>query len=440
MFRLYIMFCFFCLNSIFILLYSNDSIFSQILILNLLVITLGMAYSLNKKFISIDLLYWIFNYLFFVFAPCIQVTNGHFPNTFPIDMYLIYKGQSLILIWNSIFLVLKYALDRKYFKRDLTEEIGFRANTIVANIYFLLALIIFVFILTRYGVNFFLGYVKDNTYSDNKTLNLLANAFITGVIYSNFIFQYRIKEIKNTKYNLKCILSVLMLIYIVSPFNTTRYITAFVILFFIWLFHRRKFKPAGFSIFFVIGVFFVFPFLDNFMKAGFTTDINVEVLHAITKQFEELHFDAFANFLATMSYVEQNNSLLGLNLLGSILFFIPRAIWSGKPISSGELVGDYLTDVYYLNFNNLSNPLVSEFYLAFGFIGILIGAIIFTIFISKLERALLIIGKDYDLLYGITLGIIFIILRGDLMISMSSYIAFIIFMIVIPKLIAFCIK
>jgi hypothetical protein len=103
--------------------------------------------------------------------------------------------------------------------------------------------------------------------------------------------------------------------------------------------------------------------LDKFNEQGFFDTFNT------------LNYDAFANLMATVDYVSKNDFSFGYQLLSAFLFFIPRSIWPSKPISTGELVGNYLMDDYGFKFNNLSNPMVSEGYINFGLFGVFLMAI-----------------------------------------------------------------
>ena len=100
----------------------------------------------------------------------------------------------------------------------------------------------------------------------------------------------------------------------------------------------------------------------------------------ISGAFESLHYDAFSNVLATLEYVEINGISFGYQLLGVILFFIPRSIWVSKPTSTGELIGEYLMNTTPRDYSNLSNAIVSEGYINLGIIGVVLFGNYFSIF------------------------------------------------------------
>lgn len=79
---------------------------------------------------------------------------------------------------------------------------------------------------------------------------------------------------------------------------------------------------------------------------------------------------------------------MDINYLEYYFFFVPRAIWPSKPEGSGFL----LADKAYLTFNNISMPLVSEFYLDFSYIGIFIGMFLLGVFYRFLDKKVSKIG------------------------------------------------
>ncbi|GAA3656732.1 O-antigen polysaccharide polymerase Wzy [Flavivirga jejuensis] len=154
----------------------------------------------------------------------------------------------------------------------------------------------------------------------------------------------------------------------------------------------------------------------------------------ISSAFQTLHYDAYANIMATVDYTTKNGFSLGYQLLSALLFFVPRSLWSSKPTSTGELIGDYLMNDYGLNFNNLSNCIISEAYIDFGLFGIILFAFIlaysFKFFLSWL--------KSNDFAKQITafyfaVHLIFL-LRGDLTNGFAYFIGVFLGIYFIPKL------
>jgi len=103
-------------------------------------------------------------------------------------------------------------------------------------------------------------------------------------------------------------------------------------------------------------------------------------------------------------------------------------------------VGEYLIDDYDFRFSNLSNPLVSEGYINFGIVGVILVAIGLAIAILKLMTWLKsdnYLKKIMAFYFGMHL---IFLLRGDFANGFSYYIGTLIGVILIPKTIEYFIK
>lgn len=409
----------------FILFNISNFLLGTILILHTLIICIGIYFSIQKRIINIDLIYWIFNYLFFIIPVVVQSKEMYFPTRFPVNIEHIIVGQILLVTWNLIYIVSR---NRNYKSLKSNNDVVVSEN--ISYIYFMLSTMLVVFIFYNNGIQYFYGNGSMLAGSASQPIQVLVSSMVYGIVFANFIFLYSRRKKKNKINNILIGIALLELFYIISPFNTNRFNFGFILIFFIWYFYRNSISAYKFSAVLFLGILVVFPFLDIF-RYGFNGEFNF-AFNSSFDQFKELHFDAFANFLASIEYTDKFDSLLGANLIGTLFFFVPSSFWEGKPEGSGTRIGNYLMDHYGLNFNNLSNPLVSEFYLAFGVIGIIIGAFMFALIINKVEKQAL---KSYEneLLYGILLSYLLILLRGSLIVAFSSIVGSIFFIIILPR-------
>jgi hypothetical protein len=144
--------------------------------------------------------------------------------------------------------------------------------------------------------------------------------------------------------------------------------------------------------------------------------------------------------MATLEYVESQGLSLGFQALSAFLFFVPRGIWESKPISTGELVGEYLIDQYDFSYSNLSNPLVSEGYINFGIIGVILAAILLAIVTIKFIEWLNSPNELKKILaYYLAIHFIFL-LRGDFANGFSYFAGTVIGVLLIPSIVAFFIE
>ena len=155
----------------------------------------------------------------------------------------------------------------------------------------------------------------------------------------------------------------------------------------------------------------------------------------ILDTFNTLNYDAFANIMATVEYVGHYGFAYGYQLLSAILFFVPRSVWISKPNSTGEVVGNYLIQEHDFTFSNLSNPIVSEGYINFGIIGIVLMAITLSFFMVRFIKWLYSSDSLKEIIaFYFAIHLIFL-LRGDFTNGFVYFIGTFIGVLVIPKLI-----
>lgn len=157
------------------------------------------------------------------------------------------------------------------------------------------------------------------------------------------------------------------------------YLTLFVLIF-PWLISSAR----RFFVFLTVVLVILFPIssiLTNrdpeYWLETFRPDI---MLKEVLGHMTDLHYDAWASFLGIVDYVNNNGIQYGEQLLGTLLFFIPRSVWIEKPTSSGEMLGAYLSQSHWLWFTNISAAFPAEGYLDFGILGVLLYAFILAIF------------------------------------------------------------
>jgi hypothetical protein len=139
----------------------------------------------------------------------------------------------------------------------------------------------------------------------------------------------------------------------------------------------------------------------------------------IQEHYFSINYDSWANIYTTVEMVGAHGLQWGRQLLGSLLFFVPSSIWTTKPLATGIYLGNYLIANYSMWFNNLSAPLVSEGYLDFGYLGVILYAGATAALVSMINKLAL---KDSLLALPMavyaSLFLVFL-LRGSLMIAMG---------------------
>lgn len=172
-----------------------------------------------------------------------------------------------------------------------------------------------------------------------------------------------------------------------------------------------------FSIIFVLGLLIIFPFLDKFR--GFERDEKLE-LGFDFKMFNSGHFDSYQNFA---NIVVGDIVTYGQQLIGVIFFWVPRSIWPTKPVGSGTLLANKLNLVW----DNISANFFAEGYINFGYPGILLFIVVIALYSAKLDKKYWSGGymdNSFKIIYMILNGMIFFMLRGDLLSSTAFTVGF----------------
>lgn len=155
-----------------------------------------------------------------------------------------------------------------------------------------------------------------------------------------------------------------------------------IILFLLLIFNFKKVSLRSvLSAAYVFGALVAMPVLNHFSRRGGTfADLNLRQL--TSSYFESGDFDGYQSVANAVVYVDLYSHTAGVQLMSAILFFVPRSIWPGK----GEPTGKLTSEAVGYTFTNISQPLPSEFYVDFGWAGVIIGGLLLGVAFSRLDR------------------------------------------------------
>jgi hypothetical protein len=179
--------------------------------------------------------------------------------------------------------------------------------------------------------------------------------------------------------------------------------------------NRAKLVP-----FFVLGMIFaltvLFPYTDYFRsQGGYSTS---DIAAPTQKLIQKPDYDAFQMIANTVRVVRERGIAVGHNVLGSLFFFVPRAIWREKPYGTGRTVGEL---VGYSRLNlNLSSPLWAEFYYGGGIFFVIGGFWLYGSITRRAERSESQSPASATVL-AYAAGVQIFLLRGDLMNSVAFF-------------------
>lgn len=349
-------------------------------------------------------------------------------------IYTSFTLLCIIIIFNICYYIVNESSQYKWslrFARGISKPII--VNRTLSNsefrIFLYLSLIIFFCILFLNKFNLFYLFFRGGVSEDDsqlieafeaeipQSISLIIVNFLKPMSVILFLTAYKLKAGKIKIF----ILGILMLL---SAFPTSMpRFSAAAMYIPVLLSFFKIFKKNNFFVFsFVLGLLLVFPFLNNFRYV--TSDTNFDI-GLNFDMFLETHFDSYSNFIYVLSH---NILTYGYQLLGCILFWIPRSIWPSKPVGSGAFIAEEVN----LNWTNISCCYFAEGYINFGFFGIFIFTIFIAWFSASFDKTYWMFNKEkdknycfFELIYLLLLGLTFFIMRGDLMSSFAFTIGFI---------------
>lgn len=435
------------LNILLILWCDND----LILINFLLIITgtlslLDFSNMLLKQSISVSLVISFFLYVFFFIVPVIHLKYNYYNYFFDTNSIQEYFETSIlaILFFQVIFYYRKSRVikDNYWVLRLSNSNENLKQ---LSNYGFIIILIVSLILIARFGILsiIFRGNFSSFSSGDSQIGSLLFNYFFRPFLFFLFVLEYKKKAVKSfnlINWDIRVyILFVLMLIFN-FPTGTARFYFLFIVITSLSVFFTARQRISYLlPILLIVGINFSF-FFSSFRAVKNLSDFELNNFTLTPRSFiDEIHFDAFEVSILTLRYVDKFDYIYGKNIMGAILFFVPRQLWNDKPVKTGEIVLEKKINPKLLkdeDFDNISFPLISEFYISFGFIGVFGLAYFLSVFVRIIDSGLSYLfslnkncGLDVELniaLYSIFSGFFIFMMRGSLM-SAFAYLVGIIF-------------
>jgi len=198
-----------------------------------------------------------------------------------------------------------------------------------------------------------------------------------------------------------------------SPLSNARY-TVGTVFFALAVFlgaTRTRVWTRGTMVATIVGFLFVFPLADAFRRAGGGNFVRRGFFGEYGRNGD---YDSIWQIANAYSYWQDDAAEPFRQLTGSLLFWVPRSVWAGKPTDTGILLADYR----HYSFENLSAPLWAET-LVNGGVGLLV--VVFVMLgwgLRRLDNKLVAsmgAGGPWEIVGGIFAVYLTILLRGSLL-------------------------
>lgn len=396
----------------------------------------------DSKYLSYSCvnLHWVFCLFFFFISPYVQYVSGNWALYYtPKDITLI-KTNIYIIIWMLLF---DFGIRKKVKSTKISYEIIDEQKTPSKMPLFIMvtiSMLLVIVMIKRVGLITLIssrnGGESVFLVGESSVSLLITYCVRNFIIFTALLNAYT--HVKTKRNMLLMVISIILLIIGCSPIGMPRYQTATVYLALILiLFPKWKAKKLT-IILFIVAFMLLFPLLDVFRYTKFS-EVNIfksfsNIAKSIKNYYTSGNFDAYVMFMKTSDFVGENGYQFGRQLLGALLFFVPRFMWPNKPISTGAMVQNALG--WYGAEANVSSPLVAEGMVDFGLFGIIIYSFFLGVICNKIDLGIknYINNENISIVVLILMpSLIFFLCRGSLL----SVWAFIVSFIVIGKIMSF---
>lgn len=390
---------------------------------------------LARRYFSCDVMHWLYLFFFMYISPTLQYILNAYTFTIVPQPLVLFRSNMMLLMWIAAYCAVADTAALRGARRmqAAQEQADERFLSVRAlRLFMLFSLMAAVFVLARGGVNVML--TKSAGEAAFGFINQAGTLILTFFMRNGATFAaaYAILGFKAKKWGLFWpAAAVLLLLISCSPFGMPRFQAAAIYIGLMLIafpgLSRRSLYVYGFVVVFLIG----FPFINHMREENLLDlDIGMALKDAVKNMVDMLiggHFDGYAMLFKAQHHVATFGLSWGRQMLGAMLFFIPRAWWPDKPTGSGHLVqqsaglsGPYL---------NMSASLIEEGYINFGFCGILLFAGLMAFMNHRLDTPPY--GRKENgpfkkMVYPFLPPMVFFMVRGDMMSTFayfSSYVA-----------------
>jgi len=365
-----------------------------------------------------EFIFWLFCYVFFGLAPTVQMRLDQMPTTTPdLDPFLDLPTALLALVG-----VLAIAGGFAYSNRVVREHeklLDFDISVVRLVLLSALGLLFAAYYALKVGPGTLFSSraasseIEDQLWPDPSVASIVRAGSSFPVLIAAHAW-WNVAARRSRKGGARVIAAVLTVVslLITNPISSSRYGSGVVWGSFLGVLGgfrtRRRTSVSMLGI--VAGLLFVFPVADYFRRV---TQVSVSRGGFLAEYAGNGDYDAFGQLSNALLYDRTMPLQFGRQLLGLAFFWVPRSIWSDKPVGSGVVLAQFRG----YDFTNLSAPIWAEMLLNFGIIGVVVASFLVGNLLGRLDQAFRGAGGGgpVDIAAAVLPFYLLILLRGSLL-------------------------
>ncbi len=372
-----------------------------------------------------DFFFWLYTYLFIGIAASVQIRTGEVAGTTPgmrsvLDLPTAYVVLLGLICYEVARLVATMIRNRRpEYEPKHSGVSGGRALVL-----YLFGLGFAAYYLGKLGLRVVISSrdtafaMLANAWADPATRSIMsALAAYPLLVGTGAIAQVRRNMPKGTSwrglYGLMIGVGIVVMLAVTSPISSARYAfgtVAFSVV--VYLGGTRTAARARFSMAGMIAaMIFLFPLADAFRRVK----VDLGVRSSFFGEYAgNADYDSFWQIANAVAYYLSGMVQPMRQLMGSLLFWVPRLIWADKPTDTGILLAHFRG----YSFDNLSAPIWAEFMVNGGPLFVAVGFLLLGAVFSSMDQRM-IFGHYHGGWWGLAGAILpvytMILMRGSLL-------------------------
>lgn len=384
--------------------------------------------TMNDAPYSLKQVHWIFFVTFFAIAPLFQYTSGIWPWGYSPSDLMVLKTCVLVFIWGAIFAFVsgQTKTSMKKIGFDITDasntQLTFKLTPFARALLPIGCVVCLIVLVRVIGLDNMFLRTTNKADVGSSSLSLIISVCFRAFEFGSFILLLLDAKKEHGHYS-GVVIAGLCLLLTCFPTALARFNVAAIYLgIAIFIFSIFSKQRGLFAFILIIGFLIAYPLFNAFKYIGLAASLQdglSTIAASMTAGYTSGNYDAFSVMFWCFDYLSQFGCTYGTQLIGALLFFIPRSIWPSKPVPSGELVFTALQ----FHFTDIAFPLPFEGCLNFGLIGLPLFALVYGFIVRVLDRRYWVarlLHKDgvpttLLLYYPFLLCLTFYMLRGAMM-------------------------
>lgn len=384
--------------------------------INIAVFFILLMASIKRYTYSFDMMIWLFSLFFFGFAPLLQFFTGIYSWELKPTQTEIIRTNVFILLF-SICICCGKGIRVKV-KRKKQAKCNYYIKKDRLRIYLVISFLIMLYYLYSVGFkNMLISATNVNDNLNSMMGMLVSHGFKNISLFTAVLYVMKCKGTKRV--DVEAVLALLIFFISCFPTGLSRNMMGSFYGGLLLLFFDKKRDKRWLTYAIIFGLILVFPAANVFRNAATMSGESFSelVLSNIQNTYLEAHYDAHQMCISAQQYVSKFGFSYGYQLLGVLLFFVPRSVWPTKPYGTGQMIFEALQQHW---FTNVSMPLVAEAFVNFGIAGIVVFGLVVGCIVNRVDEKFWEERRAFSftkVLYPFIMLKFFFMLRGDLLSS-----------------------